>query len=218
MKVHSTRMGLPLVFMVMAISLVTSPLSARLISQKKTAKPNADNAKKAEPRRLLILPIDTPDGKAEALTDALNSIVQKRFTEKDLFAITIFEINSPLIKRATIDRQLERKDLKKPFDNVVKAKKIAGVLGFNLVLLIAVNDYQYDEAKRQVTLDISLRIVDFSSEKPKVEKYVAETATSSTDAPKDKDEAKLAADLLTELTEKLVKDMLKAKTTEEGKK
>ncbi len=218
MKVQPTLLGLPIALMLTAVSMVATPLIARPISQKPASKSNADDSKKAEPRRILMLPIDTPDGKGETLTDALNEIVQKRFTEKDAFALTIFEPTSALIKRAVIDRQIERKDLKKPFDNVAKAKKLAGLLGYKLVLLIAINDYQYDEAKKQATLDISLRIVDFSGEKPKVEKYVAETATSPADAPKEKKEATIASDLLKELGEKLVKDMLKAKSAEEVKK
>lgn len=218
MKVQPTRLGLPLALMFTAFSLIAAPIAARPDSQKQAPKQTAKSEKKAEPRRLLTLPIDAPDGKGEALTDALDSLVKKRFTEKDVFTLTGFEPNSALIKRALIDRQIDRKDLKKPFDNLPKAKKIANLLGFNLVLLVSINDYQYDEAKRQVTLDVSMRIVDFSGEKPKVEKYVAETATSPANAPKDKGEPQIGADLLNELGEKLIKDMLKEKTAEEGKK
>ncbi len=209
---------IPLFLTLAASSVLTASLLAAPLAPQPPKTASTDKKPKAEPRRVLVLPIDTKSERAEALTDAFNAIITRRLTDKDAFEVTAFDINAPLIKRALIDRQLDKKDAKKPFDNVIKAKKIAGIVGQNLVLLTSIGDYQYDEAKRQVTLDITLRLVDFSGEKPKVEKYVAETATSPENVSKEKDEAKIAQDLLKELAEKLMKDLLKPKPVEDGKK
>lgn len=217
MKVLNLKYVVSATLAFVALAANANPLYSQTAPQNPPAK-TTENDKKAEPRRILLLPIDAPEGKAEALTDALNAMAQKRFTDKDVYAVTNFDSASALVKRAVIDRQIERKDVEKPFDNVIKAKKLAALLRFKLVLLIAINDYQFNQDKKQVTLDISLRIVDFSGEKPKVEKYVAETATSPATASKDKNEAMLASDLLKELGDKLITDLLKTKPADEGKK
>jgi hypothetical protein len=196
--------------------LSTAPLSA----QKKDKKPpkEAPQSPKTEPKRILLFPTDYQEGsKAIALTDAVERSITRRLSEKDQYAVTAFFPAMSLIKRAVIQRQIEKKDVEHPYDKTDKAKKLADIAGYNLVVLSSINDYQFDATKKQVTLDISIRIVDFAGEKPAVITFVAETATSPTSTDANATEEKIALDFARDFIEKLMKDVLKPKATEKPK-
>ena len=209
-----------LLFCTFALSL-TLLLSANPASaQKKDKKPpkEAPQAPKAEPKRIMLFPTDYQEGtKASTLTDAIERSITRRLGENDQYAVTAFFPAMSLIKRALIQRQIEKKDVEHPYDKLDKAKKLADIAGYNLVILSSINDYQYDATKKQITLDISIRIIDFAGEKPAVLTYVAETATSKTSTEANATEEKIALDFARDFIEKLMKDVLKPKATDKPK-
>lgn len=207
-------------FFVFSLSLGLMLTPSPSAAQKKDKKPpkEAPTAPKAEPKRILLFPVDFQEGsKASTLADAIERSITRRLTEKDQYAVTAFFPAMSLIKRAVIQRQIDKKDVEHPYDKTDKAKKLADIAGYNLVILSSINDYQYDATKKQVTLDISIRIVDFAGEKPAVVTFVAETATSPASTDANPNEEKIALDFARDFIEKLMKDVLKPKATEKPK-
>lgn len=197
----------------LSLALPNTHLPAYAQGKKKKEK-EAPPAPKAEPKRILQFSTDYAEGsKAANLADSVERGISRRLVANDEYSVTMFYAAMPLVKRGLIDHVIDKKDIEKPFDKTEKAKKLAALAGYNLVVLSSINDYQYNEDKKQVTLDISIRIVDFSGEKPAVVKFVAETATSPADAGKDKAEDKIALDFVRDLVEKLMKDVMKPKNT-----
>ncbi len=198
-------------------SLVASaPVHAQKDKKDKKGSKTKEEKPKDPPRKLLIFPSDTPEGNASQLEDAVTRILERRLNATEVYSTTVFTISTPVIRRALTDKVLEQKDVSKPYDNILKAKKLATMLGYVWVATAAIGDYQYDEDKRQVTLDLAIRIVDFSGEKPAL-KTVAETMTSPANPPKDHNELKIAFDLIRDLGEKLMTDLLKPKQPEKPK-
>ncbi len=213
MKTVSRRTFLSLLFLALGTPLCLNTLLLPATAQgKKKNEKEAPSAPKAEPKRIFQFPTDSPEGsKANTLTDIVERGIARRLSNNDEYAVAMFFPAMPLIRRALINHEIDRKDVDKPYDKTEKAKKLATLAGYTLVVLSSINDYQYNADKKQVTLDISIRIVDFSGEKPVVIKFVAETATSPADTGKDKTEDKIAIDFARDLVEKLIKDVLKPK-------
>ena len=112
------------------------------------------------------------------------------------------------MRLAVVQGSLAQSDVRKPFDNDAKLKKLSGVTGLNYVVVASVDDYNFDSAKNQVDLVISVRMIDYTGAKAVV-RSAAQSASSASGG--NTPEVKLAADLARTLTDKLMTSVLTPK-------
>ena len=182
---------------------------------KKGPRPNK-NSKKDGPtiETVLVFPPDTPSpagGVADQLTDTVTRVIQRRLDASKRYHSIYFTRAVPVVRRAINDGTLTPADTDRPF-NSLKAKKVSQLSGYANVFMTDINGYSYDADKHQVTLSISLSLIDYSGSKPVV-RSAGEQMVSSDKEPKTATEINIALDVARDLTEKLMTELFKPKTT-----
>ena len=184
------------------------------VEVKKGPRPNK-NTKKDGPNieTVLLFPPDTPSpaGMADQLTDTVTRVEQRRLNASKRYQSVYFTRAVPVIRRAVNDGTLTPADTDRPF-NPLKAKKISQLSGYANIFMTDINGYSYDADKHQVTLSISLSLIDYSGSKPVV-RSAGEQMVSSDKEPKSATEITIALDVARDLTEKLMTELFKPKTT-----
>jgi hypothetical protein len=200
---------------------------ARGGQDKKPAK-NADNKRTtktttpaASKQVVLIFPADTAlDGTAPMLADMIKDVQVSKLETSGKYSTVRFRRSLPSVRRASTDGTLGSTDVGKPYDaSDEKVKRLAQLTGYPVTLVTTINDYQYDAAKNTVSLVMTMKMVDFSKEKPVVKS--AGDSYTSPEAAKSKKELDVAQDAVRTLSEKMMADLLAPKTatpsTGEGK-
>jgi hypothetical protein len=199
-KKGSAVRGLTIVLAACLILGWALPAVAQTKSSDKGAK-----GQKAAPRAVLVFPTDTKGGTSDQIVDMITDVVQGRLAASDRYHSVYFLSSLPTIRRALTEATLSQTDVKNPFDNDTKVKKVARIAGYDMALVTSIDDYQYDAAKNQVSMVMSARLVDVAGGNPRA---AAESGTSSLPAPKSATELTLAEKVSRDLTEKLMTALL----------
>lgn len=188
------------------------------------AKPEENRAKTSKKssktmgmqRRVLVFPPDTKGGVSDQLTDIVSDVEQARLALSNDYRSAYFTIALPTIRRALLESSLSTGDTSAPFDDLTKAKKLAQIAGYDMVLVTSIDDYQYDAAKKKISLVMSARLIDLSKDKPVI-RSAGESAASADNAAKSEKDIAPALQVARDLTEKIMSDILKPAKAGEGK-
>lgn len=138
----------------------------------------------------LVFPFDVPStmaSNAEELSSLLTDVAASRLVASGTYAVTTFYKAWPPVARLHNDQQLGEADVVAPFaEDNRKGLKIGKLVGYDVVCVGSVDDYQYDESGKQVTLTVSARLL--SVETGQVLKNVTLSASSSKGGEKAKEE------------------------------
>jgi hypothetical protein len=184
------------------------------------AKANDPSSKSSKPpekaevvpvRSVLVFPTDTKGGVSDQVGDDIMNVEKSRLSLAKIYSPIEFLTSIPTVKLALNEQTLTQNDVKKPFDSDSKLKKLAGVTGYDLVLVSSIVDYEYDSAKNQVSVVMSARLIDYSGAKSVV-RSAAQSATSPAGVG-NTPEVKVAADLVRGLMDKLMTAIITPKPT-----
>ncbi len=165
----------------------------------------------APPRSVLVFPTDTKGGVSNQVADDVVSVEKSRLSLSKTYSPIEFLPSIPTVKLALTEQTLTLAEVKKPFDSDAKLKKLAGVTGYDLVLVSSIDDYEYDATKNQVSVVMSARLIDYSGAKSVV-RSAAQSATSPA-AAGNTPELKIATELVRGLMDKLMTSIITPKPT-----
>lgn len=177
-------------------------------------KQKSNSSKKETPavatRRVLVFSPDAKGGVSEQIADDITSVEVSRLDATHLYEPVNFLASIPTIKLALNEQTLSQSDVKHPFDNDTKLKKLSDASGYDLVLVSSVDDYEFDPVKNQVNLVISARLIDYSGAKAVVRSAGA-SGSSPANPTGNQSEYKMAATVARSVTDKLMNDILNPK-------
>jgi len=141
-------------------------------------------------KTVLLFPFDVPSTmapNAEALSVLLTDVAASRLVASGGYSVTTFYRAWPPVARLHNDQQLSEADIVPPYaEDNRKGLKIGKLVGYDMICLGSVDDYQYSESDKQVTLTVSARLL--TVETGQVLKNVTLSATSSKGTEKSKEE------------------------------
>jgi hypothetical protein len=175
------------------------------VAQAQTKKGTAEQP---ELKQVLVFQPDTKGGNSDAIADDILQVMKDKLTATKKYEPIRFLSSLPTVRLAVVQGTLLSSDVRKPFDNDTKLKKLSGVTGLSYVIVASVDDYSYDSGKNQVDLVVSVRMIDYSGAKAVV-RSAAQSASSP--AGGNTPELKLASDLAKSLTDKLMTSVLTPK-------
>ncbi len=213
----------------LSLSLVGGLMSSSSARQdKKETKKSAKKAEEKKPpvakqvpseplRIVLIFPIDTDaEGVAPTLSDAVVEVQQKKLEASEKYSTVKYRRTLPAIRRGFADGSLGSPDVDKPYDaSDAKVKRLASLTNYPITLVTTLNDYQYDAAKNQVSLVMTMKMVDFSKDPPVVKS--AGDSYISPEGAKGKKESAVAMEAARAATEKMMTDLLSPAKPAEAK-
>lgn len=162
-------------------------------------------------RVVLVLPPDIKDTNNPELTEVISSVVQSRLSSSGTYHVVNFSRTLPSVRRARNEQTLSDLDVKPPFDSDAKARKLAGVAGYDMVMEIFINSYTYDADKNEANIIMTGRLLDLSGRRT-VPRNATEQGTLSGPMGGN-NESSLAVDLARDLAEKIMTQVLRAPST-----
>lgn len=159
---------------------------------------------------LLVLPVDVTAASvpgADAVSERLTEVMASRAIASKLYSVTQFYKAHPTIVRLHNDQQLTDADVTPPFaEDNRKAIKMGKLAGYDKVFVGSVDDYQWDDAAKQVNITVSGRIIEVETGKV-VKNVVKSGASAKGGAAKEEEKAVEAARAA---GESVVKDLIPA--------
>jgi len=153
------------------------------------------NLSQALKKTLLLFPFDVPStsaANAAEVSSLLTDVASSRLIASGAFAVTAYFKALPNVARLHNDQQLTDTDVTPPFaDDNRKPIKVGKLAGYDTVFVGSVDDYQYDQAKNQVTMTVSGRMLEV--ETGKVMKSVTLSGSSGTGGNAKEDEKAIEA-------------------------
>ena len=194
----------------------TAPADPKKPNGKKMMKGDK-GSKKAVANSLVVLitPVDTPGGIADQLSDDVVAVVQRRLEASEMYSSVFMRRSLATVRRALWDQTLTASDVEKPFNLNTKLEKLSRVTGYKAALVATIGEYKFDEEKKTVTLDVTLKMVDFSSGKP-VTKTASEVITGKPGSA-GQTEVQIALDSVRSATEKLMTSLLSSSSAAPAK-
>jgi len=187
----------------------TSDNQTKNTTTKREAKQGKKPKGPTEPKKsILVFPADTKEGPGEQLGDIITDVVKARLAATETYEPNLFTISSPTFRRALSEQTLVQKDVKPPFDSNAKVQKLAQFAGYNFAVTESLDDYQYDAAKQQVSIVLTVTLIDFSSGKPMPRPF-GDSAATAAKGVKDATDIAPVIDLARNLTEKIMTELLK---------
>ncbi|HLK57057.1 MAG TPA: hypothetical protein VKU00_10855 [Chthonomonadaceae bacterium] len=179
-------------------------------------KPPKNSMKNAGPtvpsRIIMVFPPDTKGGMSEVVSDSITDVERARLIASRKYRSVLFTRAIPTIRMGLVEQTISQTDVSHPFDDDAKLKKLAQYADYDLVLATTINDYQYDDKTNSVSVVLSIRMIDYSGEKPVVRSVGASMSSPENPAGNPRHE-KIADSLIRNLTEKLMTDLLSPKPT-----
>jgi len=161
---------------------------------------------------ILVFPADTKEGPGEQLAAIITDVVKGRLAASDLYEPNTFSLASPTFRRALSEQTLTQKDIKPPFDSNAKVQKLTQFIGYNNAVTASLDDYEYDAAKQQVSIVITVTMIDFSTGKPQPRPF-GDSAGTAVKGVKDAADIAPAIELARTLTEKIMTELLQPAKT-----
>lgn len=188
-------------------------------NQKKAMKDKKGNKMMKLPSRIvLVFPTDAKDRISRQLSDVITDLAREKMVESGNYQTVYFLGSLPTVRRALLEgadgdegrTKLAPTDVDAPFDDDAKLKRLIPVTGYDMALVSAIDSYSYDDKKNQVSMLLSMRLIDFSGAKPVIIQAYTENATSPEGSANSK-EIDLAVKLAKQLGERAAAAMLKPK-------
>ncbi len=155
------------------------------VATKKTTKPPAKDKKSkksvdktVEKKVILVFPIDTKGGSSDYIRDELTDEIKAKLADR--YDIASFSASLPAIRRALSEQSIRSSDADAPYNSPVKTKQLTGLTGYSYAIVSSIDDYTYDESKKQINLVISIALYDLSGAKAVIHSAGADTTA---DAP-----------------------------------
>jgi hypothetical protein len=156
-------------------------------------------------KTLLLFPFDVPSTtatNAEELSALLTDAAASRLIASNQYTVTTYYRAWAPVARLHNDQQLTESDVIPPYaEDNRKALKIAKAVGYEMVCIGSLDEYQYNESDKQVTVTVSGRILNV--ETGQVIKNVSLSATSAKGGERSKEE-ELNLDAARQGSEKLM--------------
>jgi len=175
-----------------AVALTAASLSMALANPEVNKQGSLAQALK---KTILVFPVDVPSTSGPntaEVSDIITDVVTSRLILSGTYSVTAFHKNLPPVARLRNDQRLLDVDVAPPFaEDNRKSIKIAKLIGYDVVFVGSMDEYQYDEAKKQVSVTLSGRLIE--SESGKVTKSVSLSATSPEGGAAKEDEKAVAA-------------------------
>lgn len=150
-------------------------------------------------KTLLVFPADVPASAGTAAPDMsllVADMASSRFLASNVYSVTVYHKSLPQVARLRNDQQLSEVDATAPFaEDSRKAVKIAKLIGYDTVCITSVDDYQYDETEKVVSLTMSGRVIEV--ETGKIIKSVTLTGAGSKGGKAKEDERAVEATRVT---------------------
>jgi len=187
---------------------------------KKTTKPPTKNkkgknsvVKSVEKKVILVFPIDTRGGNSDYIRDTLTDEIKARLTDR--YDIASYTASLPAIRRALSEQSIRSSDADAPYNSPVKTKQLTGLTGYSYAIVSSIDDYTYDENKKQISMAISIALYDMSG--AKAVSHSAAEETTATAPTADSAAISIAAK---KLIDKLIAELLDPpkETPKEGTK
>jgi hypothetical protein len=140
------------------------------------------NLAQALKRTVLVFPFDVPSTvpDRDEVRGLLTDTALSRLLASNSYSITQFNRNLPTVARLHLDQALSDVDVTEPFaEDNVKATKIAKAVGSDVAFVGSVDEYQYNEADKSVSMTVSGRLLDIMTGK-----FVATPVTLSVTSSK----------------------------------
>lgn len=187
-----------------------TPASAKVKTQKpngKAARKNNSKEPVASVQGVLLTPPETDGGTVTVqLVDDIVRVLQRRLALTGDYSGVFMRQSLSTIKLGLADKRLTSADVEKPFVSNAKLEKLSTVAGYKSILTSSVSDYKYDEAKKSVTFDLTLRWLNFSSGKADAraasETFVGKPGNAG------QTEVQIALDTIRDAAEKLAKQLI----------
>lgn len=148
------------------------------------------NLAQAIKKQVLVFPFDTAaisQPFSAELGEVLTDKAMSRFLAAGSFTVTAYRKSLPTIVRLNSDQQLTETDISAPFaEDVRKAVKVGKAAMYDLVFVGSIDEYTYDEAKKEASVTASGRLVEV--ETGKILKSATVSATGSGNASAKEDE------------------------------
>jgi hypothetical protein len=178
-------------------------------STQKDAKPPKKSRGPAVPKRdILVFPTDTKGGPSDAVGGIITDVIKGRLEASELYQPSTFSVASPTFRRALTEQTLVAKDVKPPYDTNAKVQKLTQFAGYNIAVTASIDDYEYDAAKQQVSIVVTVTLIDFSSGKPQPRPF-GDSAATDVKAVKDQSDTGPVITVARNLTEKIMTELLK---------
>jgi hypothetical protein len=197
--------------LILCVAVASSSHAQSDTKDKKKGSQQKETAPPVEVRKVLVFPSDSKGGTSDAVGDDIVGVAQSRLAMSKLYEPIIFRASIPTVQLALTEQQLTHTDVRKPFDNDAKLKKLSGITGYDMVFVSSIDDYEYDATKNQVSVVMSARLIDYSGAKAVV-RSAAQSAASPANGG-NTPELKVASDLVRSLMDKLMTSILTPKPT-----
>ena len=161
-------------------------------------------------RVIMVFPPDTKGGVSELVSDSVTDVERARLLTAHMYRAVYFSRAIPTIRLGLVEQTISQTDVSHPYDVDSKLKKLAQLANYDMVLATTINDYQFDDKTNSVSIVMSVRLIDFSGEKPVVRSAGASMSSPENPAGNPKQE-KIADTVIRNLTEKLMTDLLNPK-------
>ena len=156
-------------------------------------------------KTVLLFPFDVPSTTATnagEISALLTDAAASRLIASGQYSVTTYYRAWPPVARLHNDQQLTEADVIPPFaEDNRKAVKIAKAVGYDAVCIGSLEDYQFNETDKQVTVTVSGRIINV--ETGAVLKNVTLSASSARGNERSKEE-ELNLDAVRQCSEKLM--------------
>ncbi len=156
-------------------------------------------------KTLLLFPFDVPSTtatNAEEMSALLTDAAASRLIASGQYTVTTYYRAWPPVARLHNDQQLAEADVIAPYaEDNRKAIKIGKAVGYDMVCVGSLDDYEYNESDKLVTVTVSGRILNV--ETGQVLKNVTLSASSSRGNERSKEE-ELNLDAIRKCSEKLM--------------
>lgn len=133
------------------------------------ASAQATNLSQASRKTLLVFPFDVTGGNVPGPADVsvlLTDVARSRLIASDMYTVIAFYKSLAPVARLHNDQKLSDADIAGPFaEDNVKAVKIAKEVGYDMVFVGSLDDYQYNETEKEATVTISARLINVADGK-----------------------------------------------------
>ncbi len=166
------------------------------------------------PRVVLLFPPDvsshiTTGVVPPFLTGISSEIQETRLQFTGVYEPVFFIGSLPSIRRANTEGTLSNADLNPPFDANAKLQKIISATLYDMALVSSIDDYQFDPTTRQVSIVMSVRLIDFfDSSRSRTASESYPFTTNPTVIPQSTSERILATQAIRDITERLMSEVL----------
>ncbi len=202
----------------LAVALIgLSPAGSALAGQNSDNAQSKSNGKHSHhrPRNVAVLPavlVFPPDAKGpetEQLVDVMTDVAMGRLELSGMYRATPYTRSLPTVMRGLIDNTLQQDEVRGPFDDNLKAAKLARLMSFPYAIVTTIDDYQYDANQNQVSIVLSARLLDLRTSAMRIVRAVTLPVKSPLPAPAGSGEESLASDAARKASEELMTQLLK---------